>query len=293
MTTFQQAIQETRDYLMTGQPDRVNVLDGAIDDSPATTTLTLVHDPKAIAEGTQLSIGLEDMHVVARSGNSVTVIRGLNGTITSHADGDIVRVNPQFSDRRIGIAINRCLESISADGLFWVDDVTFTYTPAQMGYNLTLPGFLSIWRVRYNQPGPAEDWPVLMPQDYDIDVHPDETAFPGGAQFVLRQGGYPGQLVRVSYRREFDTLTDLADTLEDTAHLPSTAHEIPPLGAAFRLLSGRDIKRSFLDRQPEPRRAEEVPPGAATQSMAPIVQAYYDAIDREALRLISKYPRQL
>lgn len=293
MTTFQQSIDEARNHLMTGQPDRVNVLDANIDNNPLTVNLTLRNTPDGIEPGSRLSMGLEEFHVVSRSGQSVTVIRQFNGTdIFAHTAGTLIRVNAQFTDAKIGKAINRCIEGLSGQGLFRVLDTEFTYIPARSGYNLTMPGFLSIWRVRYDYPGPQRDWPILRPQDYTTDQNPDETDFPGGVQFVLRQGGYPGRKVRVSYKSTFGTLTALGDTLETTAGLHATAHEIPAMGAAFRCLTGREIKRSFLNRQPEPRRQQEVPPGSANQSMGPIVQAYYDAIDRETKVLHQRFPTQ-
>lgn len=294
MTTFQNAIDETRDHLMTGLPDRVNVLDANIDADPASTLITFQYTPEAINTGTRLSIGLEEMHVVSGSGNTATVIRAFNGTsATAHNSGDVIRINPQFTDAKIARQLNRCLEALSGEGLFWVDDVSFTFIPSVAGYDLAMPGVLDIWRVRYDVPGPRRDWPVLRPQDYYFDQHPDETDFPNGTQLVLRQGGSAGREVRVSYKRSFTTLTDLSDTLEGTAHLHSTAHEIPPMGAAFRLATGREIKRSFLNRQPEPRRQQEVPPGSANQSMRPLVESYYNAIDRETKVLHQRYPTQL
>lgn len=279
---------------MTGQPDRVNVLSASIDDNPLTVSINFLHEPKGIAEGTHLSIGLEDMYVVSASGSTATVIRAYNGTtISAHTTGDLIRINPQFTDFRIGRNLNRCLESLSGDGLFRILDAEFTYSPAVRGYNLSLPNLLRVWRVRYDYPGPQRDWPVLLPQEYTIDQNPDEGDFPGGVQIVLKDGGYPGRSVRVSYKAQFGTLTSLSDTLETTAGLHSTAHEIPAMGAAFRCLTGREIKRSFLTRQPEPRRQQEVPPGSANQSMRPLVEAYYEAIDREVRVLHTRYPDQM
>jgi len=294
MTTLQACIDEARDHLNTGQPDRVNVLATSIDNSPATVSVSFQHAVEGVAPGTRISIGLENMHVVGVSGTTATVIRAFNGTdISAHTAGDLIRINPQFPDSRIKKFINRCIEGLPGDGLYRILDTEFTYTPSVSGYGITAPNLLNVWRVRYDYPGPQRDWPLLAPQDYLVDENPNETDFPSGVQIVLRQGGYPGRKVRVSYKASFNTLSALTDTLETTAGLHNSAHEIPAMGAALRCLYGRDIKRSFLNRQPEPRRQEEVPPGAASQAMRPLLQAYYDAVDREIRYLERKYQTQM
>lgn len=296
-TTFQQLIDDSRGYLMTGQPDQVNVLDANI--SGGATSLILRYDLKGVDYGSRLAIGLEEFFVIAKSGtvpqSTVTVIPGYNGSSqAAHTAGDIVRVNPQFSDWRISRQINKCLDALVGEGLFRIKTApTITYNPAQAGYNLNAPDLIDIWRVRYDYPGPINDWPVLIPQAYYLDQDADTSEFPNGKQFVLRDGGYPGQKIRISYRAGFAALVNLTDDVETVSGLHSSAHEIPPLGAAYRLLAGRDVKRSFLNRQPEPRRSDEVPPGAATNAMMPLVQKYYRAIDREIQVLTRRYPPQL
>lgn len=296
MTTFQQLIDDTRDYLMTGQPDTVNVLHADV--AANATTLQLRYELKGIDAGARLAIDLEEYHVISKTGTSpestVTVIPAFGGSVSAaHTAGAIIRVNPQFSNWRISRYVNKCLEGLVGEGLYQVKTIDFTYNPAQAGYNLNASDLIDIWRVRYDYPGPSNDWPVLQPQDYYLDQAADTSEFANGKQFVLRQGGYPGHKVRISYRAGFTLLTSVAQDVEAIAGLHASAHEIPPLGAALRLLVGRDIKRSFLNRQPEPRRQEEVPSGAATNAMLPIAEKYYRAIDREISVLTRRYPPQL
>lgn len=297
MTTFQQLIDECRDqYLMTGSPDKVNVLHTSIlagDD-----TLVLRYASQGVAAGTRLAIGLEEFHVIETSGTTaeatITVIPAFNSsTAAAHNAGDLVRITPQFSDFRIARAINRCIESLPGDGLFQIKSVDFDYIPATAGYNLNTPDMLSVWRVRYKIPGPSKSWPVMEARDYYLDNAADTTDFVGGRQLLLRMPGFPGNKIRVSYHATLPPLTVPADDVQAVTGLLPSAHEIPAMGAAFRLLVGRDIKRSFLNAQPEPRRADEVPPGAATNAMLPLAESYYRAIEREIELLNRLYPQQL
>lgn len=295
MTTFNDLVEETRHHLMTGQPDRMNVLDLSINDSVETVQLRYSLD--GIDNGSRISIGQEIMFIISKSGNTplsqATVIRGFAGsTKTAHNAGDQVRVNPQFTDFRIMQKINECINSLHGHALFQIKTLQFTYIPAKAAYEIVAPDFLEVWRVRYDTPGPDRSWPFLMKRDYTVDQKANTTDFPSGISLTLHSPAYPGRAVRVAYKAPFVPLVNLTDDVETVAKLPLSSHEIVPYGAAVRLLYGREIKRSFLNRQPDPRRQDEVPPGAAQRSMLPLVQAYYDTIDREVQILHKRYPEQ-
>jgi len=297
MTIFQELINDTRDYLMTGQPDKVNVLHADV--IAGATTLQLRHELKGVDAGTRLTIDLEEFHVISKTGNTpestVTVIPQFGGSSpAAHLAGALIRVSPQFSDWRIARRINKCIETLSGEGLFRILSTDFLYNPAQAGYNLDADDLIDIWRVRYDYPGPNNNWPVLNARDYYLDQAADITEFPDSKQLVLRVPGYPGHKIRVSYRSGFSaTLSSPTQDVEVITGLHISAHDIPVLGAAYSLLAGRDVKRSFLSRQPEPRRQDEVPPGAATNAMMPLVEKYYRAINREISFLNRRYPQQL
>jgi hypothetical protein len=293
MTTFQDLIEETRHHLMTGQQDKINTLAVLVNDS--TDTIPLTYELRGIAPGVTLSCELEEMHVVDAGstlpGSSCTVIRGVNGsTPAEHAANTIVRLGAQFTDYRIGKYVNEALDDISAEGLFRIDSVEFDYNPSQQGYNLIAPGLIDIWRIKYKTPGPAKNWPVIPAEMWQIDRDASTTDFANGVQLLIQDGGYSGHPIRVSYRRGYDHLTLAADDVLVVSHLHNEAHSIPPLGAAITLLGGREVKRSFLNRQPEPRRQQEVPPGAANQAMLPLVKRYEDRIRKEKRRLRRLYP---
>jgi hypothetical protein len=289
MTLFADLIEETRHHLLTGQSDRLNQLLSGV--SAGATTLQMKHPADGIREGTTLGIELEEYYVLAASGTTITVIPGYNGsTSAAHDADDVVRVKPHFSDYRISKYVNRALEDLSADGLFRIKQVEFTYNPAQAAYNINAADLIDVWRVKYDIPGPTQIWPDLSRQEWMLDQDANTTDFPNGKSLLLQRGGFPGHTVRVSYKAGFASLSSTTDDVLAVSGLHIEAHKLPPLGAAIYLLGGRDIKRTFLNRQPEPRRQEEVPVGGATQALRPILLEYSDNLRRERRRLRRRYP---
>jgi hypothetical protein len=160
-----------------------------------------------------------------------------------------------------------------------------------MGYDTgALTQFIAPWRIRFSITGPSNYWPVLRHDQYYMDRQADTASFPSGTALFLREEVASGQDINLSYRAGFTTCINLDDDVLATTGLHNEAHDIPPIDAAIGLLTGREVKRSFLNRQPEPRRQEEVPPGAANQSIAALLNRYQDRIVQEKTRLKRLYP---
>jgi hypothetical protein len=292
VTTFSDLIEETRNHVMTGQPDRLNVLDLTINNT--TDTIQLRYDLLGVGPGTRLVIDLEEMHVLSvtgtQAGSSATVIRGHGGsTAVAHTGGVVAYINPQVSSYRIAKFLNQGLQDLSSYGLFQIKRVNFDWQPTKLGYNLNVTDLIDIWRISYDYPGVFKDWPEIDKQYWDIDQAADVTDFPQ-MKLVIRQGGHPGYPIHVAYKAGFTALTAIADDVLAVSGLHTEAHDLPPLLAALDLLMGREIKRSFLNRQPEPRRQQEVPPGSATESMQAIVAILQGRVTREIRRLKRRYP---
>lgn len=298
MTTLRDTIEDTRQLLMSGTQDRLNVLQTSIDN--AITSIQFTHELKGVVENARISIGLEEMHVLSvpgtAPGSSATVIRGYGGSPKlAHAAGDIIRVNPKFSDHRIKSEVNDELQGLSSprSGLFQMKFVEFDYNPAVAGYNINATDLIDIWRVRYDMPGPTLEWPVLRRDEWYLDQHANTTDFPQGIQLVLRCPGFPGHAVRVSYKAKFSLVTNDTDDILAVSGLHDEAHRILPYGAAIGLTVGREVKRSFLTRQPEPRRSDEVPSGAAARATAILASNYTEFVQEEVERLLQRYPEQI
>jgi hypothetical protein len=276
---------------MTTQREQITTLASGV--TAADTTFPFSTSPRVTDNG-RLSVGLEDVYVATGGSGSVTVIRGQYGsTAATHDAGDTVHVNPSWSNWEIAQAVNDELHSLSSpkNGLFRVRSIDFDYEAATYGYDLTgVTDLLDVWRVRYNEPGPENDWAVVPKRMWRVDQAADTTDFPTGLQVVLRDGGYPGQKVRVSYRARFDTLATLADDVETVSGLHASAHDILSVGAAVRLLSGLAAQRALTTTQPDPRRAVETQSRDAAVALVPLVEQRQERIDEEAAVLAKKYP---
>jgi len=61
-------------------------------------------------------------------------------------------------------------------------------------------------------------------------------------------------------------------------------------GAAWRMMSHREVKRTFTEGQGEPRNAEETPPGHITQIAEQMRRMRNERMAEEARRLAAEYP---
>lgn len=286
MTTLQDLINDTRRELMTGGLEERNQLANSISESD--TTLTLTYDLGAIDRGAKLSIELEDMYVWGKSSQVATVSRGQFGSVvSSHSAGDIVFVNPKFSNYEIYDAVNKELLALSspANGLFAVQDYVLTFNPVVQGYDFPYP-ILDVYQVRYTIPGPGQEW--WISQDWEFTRHAGDEFGSDNALFV--RDAFPNQQVLVKAKTGFNTIpASLSADIADTG-LPVSCYDILTLGAAWRLTSPREIRRNFNEVQGDTRRANEVPPGAQLGGARELGRIRQQRINEEAARLSQQYP---
>lgn len=287
MTTAEDLIEETRSLLFSGDEPELNVLDSTIDTND--TAFNLLYTLGNISRGAIVSIGLEDIRILATSGTNRAseVQRGANGTTqAAHTEGDNVWVRPKFSPFRILGALNADLADLSSpmNGLFKVEPIDITYNAAIQGYNMTdATDIIKILELRWKQAGPSKVWPLI--RKYDLARSMDADEFASGFALFVREPAFPGLPIRVRYATKFTPMTALDDDVVEDIGLPATAIDIPPLGAIRKLVAAREINRNFTEAQSNPRRADEVPPGAVMQSMMGIQQVRRDRINAEADRL--------
>jgi hypothetical protein len=74
-------------------------------------------------------------------------------------------------------------------------------------------------------------------------------------------------------------------------NLTPTMIDIPPLGAEIDLTLPREISRNFMESQPDPRKAQDVPPNAVAGSVNALVTRRMQRISEEADRLQRQYTR--
>jgi len=285
--TAQVWIDRTRDLLLSGTVEPINRLNGAI--TQAASTLILEFDTGPVVVGSIIEIGTELAYVVTVSGSTVGVIRGYGGSSApsaGHADGAIVRSNPQFPGHMILDALNDDLNDLSANGLYQMSTATFAAVAGTDGYNLAAD-VLAVHGVTYADPSSTSSEPDV--RRFVLKRNRDTAAFASGVALVLKDTPVSGQTVRVEYKAPFTTLT-VATTALSVTGLHTAAYDLPPLGAALALMSFKPVPREAMGVQGPMRRAEEVPSGAISASMRDLRFRRQSRMQAEAGRLAQLYP---
>lgn len=290
-TTVGDLIDETYRKLSSVYRDEIDTISEGGAFTTADTTLTLTYATTSVGEGDLIEIEQELCYVVSVSGNDLTLIRGFLGTdAAQHADGSLVRVNPRFSRLDIRNAIKDSINDFS--DLYWIDHQTVNATAHEndnRSFLASLPKeFKQVKKVRYiNNDGViARLNAAWVERDYGASAltyiqlerdfyHPMQT----GAVNL-----------DVMYSMPFVLSTFTEDmNLEVQVKLPESMHDLPVLGALWRLLAAEE--GSLADPHPQGlyRRREEVPPGYA-QQVAVTYKALFEArVSTEAEKLAERY----
>ena len=295
MTTCAELIEETRSHASGGHRSELNRLDGAA--SAAATSLTFKYDLGAIRQGAVVSVGLERVRVWETSAAKVASVveRGVDGSAAvSHLDLAVARVNTQFDDFACLRALNHELDALSAPsmGLFRIVTIDLTWAASTYGYNLLgvtdIEDVLSVQWEGYT----GDEWIPVSPKEWRLGRSQSTTDFASGLALFF-DSPVSGRAVRVVYKAPFTRLATLADNVESVTGLPASAIDIPPLGAAARLVAPTEAARVTLDVQGNTRRAEEVPAGARFNTARGLMALRDEAVRREATRLARDFPVSL
>jgi len=286
-------IERTKGYLLSGVQEEKNKLDSAY--TAGSGSITVSYDLMGIQPGSRIEIGTNLLYVWAVAGNTATVTGGWEGTTDANASaGAIVTVNPRFPAAQILDALNTDLVDLSspANGLYQVGTETLTYNPLLTGYDLDgVTDLISVIEARGQTPGIYKDWPRIATHKMRVmqTAPTGSGGFASGKALFVYEDMYAGYPIWVTYKKGF---TALASTTTDvsTTGLPTTAYDLPPLGAAIQLMAGREIKRAFTETQGDTRRAVEVPVGATAASVNGLRLLRSQRIEAEKQRLDAFYP---
>jgi hypothetical protein len=199
----------------------------------------------------------------------LTVLPEIEGTAITHPAGTRVSLRPRYPIRRIIEELNNDLMDLSGQGIYKlrtaegvsgvvvlpVDAVTVLDVWSTDVVPRRVPG--SEFRITDTTLGPVFEADTII----------------GRAVFGCTLGELP-----------YDTDVDL-----DTVGLVSTAEDLPPIGAAMRLLIGNEAQRNLIDAQGDTRRAEEVPPGAITGAIRNLAAIRQQRIITEVQRFQQRY----
>lgn len=289
MTTTSGLVEATRRHLLSGTRETLNQ-SAALTSSA--TSFTLSRTLANVAAGSVLSVGLESLYVWSVTdgpGKVVEVQRGYEGsTPASHALGDLVRVNPPHTDFAILQALNAEVASLSGAGLFRMRTLDFTTSAAGVrAYDLAAD-VVSLYDLRVDSDSTGNEWPRV--HSYALMQGSLAGEFPSGYALRLDEAVPGGRPARLWYRAALGSLSTLADDVETTTGLLPSAHDLPSIGAAWRLTLPAEVARNQTQRQGDSRRAEEVPPGAKVRSAAGLAEMRRQRLHEEIANLTRRWP---
>lgn len=288
-TTVAQLIEETKRLLYGSSRLSLNrvptagVLSGD-------TTLTFEFDLLDITRGALLAIDDELMWAIASNSalKQATVVRGHLGTTpAAHVAGALVEVNPRFPRIYIKRALQQEIDSWGTK-LFKVSSSNISFMSSTRIYDLGVTDFINVIDVRVS----PYSGRTTRSNPYRWEVLRDQATadFASGSAIELL-GEFPNTgTMRVKVAQKFNTSTWDDTTDVEALGLTTSMCAIPPVGAAWRLMSAKEVGRTNLTAQPEPRKAEEVPAGHMASVAQQLKKLRDDLIDEERWTLMNRYP---
>lgn len=289
MTTLvPQLIEETKHLLYGATHQRLNRISFNVDGFSQ--TISFLDELNEITRGSTISVSDEIMYVLSadQSAKTATVYRGFMGTTAiNHESNELVEINPRFPRVFIKRALQQEIDSWGSR-LFKVAPSNISFSQTSRIYDLGISNFISIIDVGFSPysgrttRSNAYRWSVL--RDLDTADYPSGSAI----EFL---GNFPvSGTARIKAAQKFDvsTWTDATDV--EALGLSTSMMDIPPIGAAWRLMSTKEVARTNMQAQPEPRRSEEVPAGHIASVAAQLKKLRDDRIEEERWTLMQRYP---
>lgn len=272
MATVEDLIDETESHLTGVVGGSYNRLLSAVT-TTTTQAITLEFDKGPIVAGSVIGIDSEDIFVLEADGTTITkAIRGFRGsTAATHLAGAVVQADPRFTRHRIQTSLKQEVASWGTR-LYRTAEASISLALDTRGYDLDFAddNFLHVIEARVEPTTTyttnSSVWPSVP---FSISSGLDTADFSSGRAIFFDSYLYSGtsRRVRVRYAQRFDVNTwTPATELEATVGIPVSMQDIPPLGAAWRMMIGQEVRRSEFAAMGQSRRAEEVPPTAALQT---------------------------
>lgn len=257
----------------------------------ASTTLTSDAGAK-ISPTDVIEIGSELMLVSAVSADVIpvlTVSRGYdNTTIATHASGVVATVNPSFTRKRVGLAIQRAFPAIEAGRVFNVVTESLTREPG-MEFALFSVPVRDVLRVGYMD-GYGRFEPVVDGWRFFDDM-PTSTAPNGQIIRVPRYVNDDDELV-VTYSTPFRWSSYPASPSgTDTMTMPEGSEHLPCQYAVAWLAVGRELSRQDIDRTEEWNRSQGYTSGLSTSLIKQMWAQFYQALANAARLYVPEVAR--
>jgi hypothetical protein len=245
-----------------------------------------------LVRSSYLVIDDEFMYVYTadEASKTLTVERGDLGTTPAvHLADTRIECNPRFGKPMLR-------DALQAEIASWPDTLyataSLSLSVGSSSYSVDAAGlpsdFYDILEVT-QQPTSLSTFSTSWPEvGYRIERGMALADFPSGVGLMLNRCG--PYTINVVYARPFDvsTFTDETDLVTDVG-LEAWMLDIPPLGAAARLLAGREASRSAMEAQGESRAPQEVPMNSTLRSAAGLRAMADDRIVKAGNRLLARY----
>ena len=280
-------IADTRRLAYGSMADQLNFI--AADTPADATELVMAMDLTGITPGMTLSSGLNVYYVksLITSEKKVVVFPNYdNSRSEALPAGAPVMIRPRATDWQLFNNVNWEIQQLSSarNGLYkvgyWTSaiDVTWqTYAvPAEA------QGMVSLLRVRCRWPATPDIWSDLP--DYTFDYQQDQQII------KLRRNLPASSELLFVYKNTFTPATSLTDDIEVDCGMAPEQLDIPPLGAAARLLRTTEARRVQIHAQGDSRRAEEVQMYGNSSIATQFERAYQARVDDEYVRLVNNHP---
>lgn len=257
------------------------------------TTFNVAHAPTFLSAQSRISCGLETMYVWSYNSSTgvVEVQRGVDGsTAAPHLAGDTTFVNPRWSTYEIWLALVEEVISLPSAGLWCVSEIERTWDSLIQGVDLVedLVGDRVLAVMRQGAGDGRKNWSRLW--DWDITQNAPTGDYSSGKALMAVSGVATGDILRIVYRSQPGVLADPdLDPVAQT-NLAYSAGDIPPIGAAIRLLVNQPVMRTNTNSSPTARNPGEVSAGDAIQSAAPLRNLKQTRIAEEVTLQQASYP---
>lgn len=215
----------------------------------------------------------------------INVTRGEFGTTpAAHSSGATVEVNPRFPTVRIMNTMKDEIRSWPQD-IYQVELLTLSVKDNRW---VVLDGVDNLLRpllVSYRDPDGIVHEVRSWRETRSI---PSADGYAYGIQLFSVRHEITSVQCLVAKSFNLSTFARTTDLISDVG-VPSTMLDVVSIGTIWRMMSTREIARTFIESQGDSRRGEEVPPTHITQTVRSLERQRDARLREEMERLIAQY----
>lgn len=262
--------------------ETLNSLSGSIDSADTTVILSL-EDPVPTA-GTIVEVRAdntsEEMYVWSLLGTDMVVERGWgDSSATAFNSGALVAINPTLTDADIFNEIIQEVRSLPSEGLYRIDSEELEYNYTTDGFNTTEID---------NMVGPLSLQYTIGGRTFWTDKFTDHSGLLRPWNMALPDN----QTATLFYRGGFIQPESYDQDLAEYCQIPESAQDIVAIGAAIRMVYGREQLRGQVAAQAHARSNEDVQSGSGARSVALLERWKANRLAVENQRLRETHPRR-